>query len=165
MIRDTVVSVLYFCYNISRRVAFQWKTFYRNFELREDVIAFRLDGMVEEYEKEIDGLSFEEQLRHHFEYVQRHQDVFITLYKNNLNWMSAQRFLILLPKTMPVWSENEIEQEYRCGYIMAGIEAVQKIWIERGCQESIDEIVEIIKKSQDKQIPLKRIEWEGKWSV
>lgn len=141
---------------ICEEAAIGRKTFYRNFELREDVIAYRLDQMVEEYEKELEGLSLEGQLRHHFEYVQRHQDIFITLYKNNLIWMSVKRFIILLPKTMPVWSENEVEQEYRCGYIMAGIEAIQKIWIERGCQESIDEIVDIIKKSQEKQIPLKR---------
>lgn len=141
---------------ICEEAAIGRKTFYRNFELREDVIAYRLDQMVEEYEKELEGLSLEGQLRHHFEYVQRHQDIFITLYKNNLIWMSVKRFIILLPKTMPVWSENEVEQEYRCGYIMAGVEAIQKIWIERGCQESIDEIVDIIKKSQEKQIPLKR---------
>lgn len=141
---------------ICEEAAIGRKTFYRNFELREDVIDYRLDQMVEEYEKELEELSLEEQLRHHFEYVQRNQDAFVTLYRNNLNWMSARRFSILLPKTMPVWSENEIEQEYRCGYIMAGIEAVQKIWIDRGCRESIDEIVDILKKSQDKQIPLKR---------
>lgn len=139
---------------ICEEAAIGRKTFYRNFELREDVIAFRLDRMVEEYEEEIEGLSFEGQLRHHFEYVQKHQDIFITLYKNNLNWMSSGRFSILLPKTMPVWSENEVEQEYRSGYIMAGIQAVQRIWIERGCRESIDEIVDIIGKSQDKQVPL-----------
>lgn len=141
---------------ICEEAAIGRKTFYRNFELREDVIAYRLDQMVEEYEKEIEGLSLKGQLRHHFEYVQMHQDVFITLYRNNLIWMSSQRFIILLPKTMPVWSENEVEQEYRCGYIMAGIEAIQKIWIDRGCQENVDEIIAIINRSQDKQIPLKR---------
>ena len=115
---------------ICEEAAIGRKTFYRNFELREDVIAYRLDQMVEEYEIELVGLSLEGQLRHHFEYVRRYQDIFITLYRNNLIWMSASRFIILLPKTMPGWSENEVEQKYRCGYIMAGIEAIQKIWIE-----------------------------------
>lgn len=70
--------------------------------------------------------------------------------------MSAKKFLRLLPKTMPVWSEDQAEQEYRSGYIMAGIEAIQKIWIKRGFRESIDEIISIISKAQEKQIPLSK---------
>lgn len=142
---------------ICKEAAIGRKTFYRNFELREDVIAFWLDQMVEEYEHEIEGLNIEAQLRHHFEYVKRHKDVFGVLYTNQMLSMASDRFVILLPKTMPVWSENPTEQEYRSGYIMAGIEAVQKIWIGRGCQESIDEIVDIIQKSQEKQIPVQKI--------
>ena len=44
---------------------------------------------------------------------------------------------------MPIWSENPIEQEYRSAYIISGIEAIQRVWISRGCVESIDEVVAI----------------------
>ena len=55
---------------------------------------------------------------------------------------------------MPVWSENPIEQEYRSAYIIAGIEAIQRVWISRGCIESIEEVVKITSQAQDRQIPV-----------
>ncbi len=55
---------------------------------------------------------------------------------------------------MPVWSDNSIEQEYRSAYIIAGIEAIQRVWISRGCAESIEEVVQIVSKAQDRQIPV-----------
>ena len=38
--------------------------------------------------------------------------------------------------------------------IIAGIEAIQRIWISRGCIESIDEEVKIAIKAHDKQSPI-----------
>lgn len=139
---------------ICEEAAIGRKTFYRNFELKEDVIEFQLDRMVKEYEKEIEGLSFEELLRHHFEFVRRYVNVFATLYQNDLLWMTAKKFNTLLPKTLPVWDKDPVEQEYKSGYVMAGLEAIQRIWIERGCRESIDEVMEIIQRAQEKQQPL-----------
>lgn len=55
---------------------------------------------------------------------------------------------------MPTWSDNPIEQEYRSAYIIAGIEAIQRVWICRGYVESIEEVVKIAMKSQEKQIPV-----------
>lgn len=139
---------------ICEEAAIGRKTFYRNFEFKEDVIEFQLDRMVKEYEKEIEGLSFKELLRHHFEFVRRYVDVFTTLYQNDLLWITAKKFNTLLPKTLPIWDNDPLEQEYRSGYMMAGIEAIQRIWIERGCHESIDEIMEIIQRAQEKCQPL-----------
>lgn len=139
---------------ICEEAAISRKTFYRNFELREDVLEFWVDQIVEEYESEIDGLTVDERLRYHFRFVQKHQGIFVALYKNNMLWIAEKKFIVLLPKTMPTWSENSLEQEYRSEYIIAGIEAIQRVWISKGCRESIDEIVDIIHRAQDKQIPI-----------
>lgn len=140
---------------ICEEAAIGRKTFYRNFELREDVIDFQLDLMCEKYKKELVSLSLEQYLHHHFAYVQKNADYFITLYKNGLSSLVSEKFEVLLPDTMPVWSNNPIEQEYRSAYIIAGIEAIQRVWISRGCKESIEQVVAIAIRAQEKQIPVR----------
>ena len=140
---------------ICEEAAIGRKTFYRNFELREDVIDFWLDVMLAEYKEKLATLSFKQYLYHHFEFIQRNADCFITLYKNNLSSLAYEKFSDLLPDTMPVWSADPIEQAYRSAYIISGIEAIQRVWISRGCVESIDEVVAIAVRAQDKQVPLR----------
>lgn len=59
---------------ICEEAAIGRKTFYRNFELREDVIDFQLDLMCEDYKKELIPLSLEQYLHHHFAYIQKNAD-------------------------------------------------------------------------------------------
>ena len=40
-------------------------------------------------------------------------------------------------------------------YIIAGIEAIQRVWIIRGCKESVNKVVEFATRAQEKQIPLR----------
>ena len=140
---------------ICEEAAIGRKTFYRNFELREDVIDFKLDIMCEEYKKEISRLSEDQYLYNHFAYIQKNADYFITLYHNGLSFMVDEKFSSLLPFTMPVWSDDPVIQEYRSAYIIAGIEAIQKVWISRGCKETIDEVVAITLQAQKEQIPVR----------
>ena len=48
---------------------------------------------------------------------------------------------------MPLWSEDPVEQEYRSRYIIAGIDAIIRVWVTRGFQESVAEVVEIVKRA------------------
>jgi len=131
------------------------KTFYRNFELREDVIDFQLDIMLEVYKQELRSISFDQYLFHHFVFIQNNAEYFISLYHNGFSSFATEKFSALLPETMPVWSDDPIEQEYRSAYIISGIEAIQRVWISRGCMESIDEVVAIAVRAQDKQVPVR----------
>ena len=124
------------------------KTFYRNFELREDVIDFQLDALCGLYAQRISGRPIEDLLFCHFEFVRSHAGFFIALYQSGLDHLAHQKFSVFLPDTMPVWSHNPIEQEYHSQYVIAGIEAVQRVWISRGCQESIDRVVSIVQQIQ-----------------
>lgn len=45
------------------------KTFYRNFDWKEDVVDFQLSLLCAEYEKEILPIPLEERLRSHFGFV------------------------------------------------------------------------------------------------
>ena len=130
------------------------KTFYRNFELREDVIDFWLDLRCQECREVLLPVPTEEQLYHYCIFLKKHMDVLIVLYQNGLHPMVEKKFSVFMPDTMPLWSENPVEQEYRSQYIIAGIDAIIRVWVTRGFQESIDEIVEIAKRAQEQQVPL-----------
>ena len=130
------------------------KTFYRNFDAKEDVVEFRVEGLCDQYKMEIIGMTLAEQLRHHMLFVRDHADVFITLHKNDLHQMVRDKFAILQPITMPKWTDDPVEQEYRSQYIIAGVEAIERVWVERGFAESIDEVVAIIQRAHERKVPI-----------
>ena len=127
------------------------KTFYRNFELKEDVIEFWLDELCRSYETD---LPLEQRLGYHFKFLQKYADELIVLYRHGLSDMVNAKFSVFLPVTMPLWSEDPTEQLYRSEYISAGITAIVKTWVTRGFQESLDEIVEIALRAQGDMIPI-----------
>lgn len=139
---------------ICEEAAIGRKTFYRNFELREDVIDFWLDLRCEECREVLLPVPTEEQLYHYCIFLKKYMNELIALYQNGLNPMVEKKFSIFMPYTMPLWSENPVEQEYRSQYIIAGIDAIVRVWVTRGFQESVEEIVEIVKRAQDRQIPM-----------
>ena len=132
------------------------KTFYRNFELREDVIDFWLDLRCEECREVLLPVPTEEQLYHYCIFLKKHMDMLIALYQNGLHPIVEEKFSVFIPYTMPRWSEDPVEQEYRSQYIIAGIDAVIRVWVIRGFRESVDEIVAIIQRAQGRQIPVEK---------
>ena len=95
---------------ICEEAAIGRKTFYRNFELREDVIEFQLDNMCVEYIQEIDGMPIEERLVHHFEYVKRNKEYFILLYKNGFNEVDVSDVMNLANYVLKKKTEVFIEE-------------------------------------------------------
>lgn len=95
-----------------------------------------------------------QQLRHHMQFVKDHADIFITLYLSGVQQMVRDKFAVLLPDTMPKWTNDPVEQEYRSAYIISGVEAIERVWVERGFAESIDEVVAIVQRAHDRQIPM-----------
>lgn len=130
------------------------KTFYRNFELREDVIDFWLDLRYAEYEISYLPLSLEDRLYYHCAFLQKYAQELITLYRNGLHPMVERKFSRFLPDTMPLWSIDPVEQEYRSQYIIAGIDAIIRVWVTRGFQESVEQIAAIIQQAQESPQPL-----------
>lgn len=130
------------------------KTFYRNFELREDVIDFWLDLRCEECREMLLPVPTKEQLYHYCVFLKKYMNELIALYRNGLHPIVEKKFSVFLPDTMPLWSEDPVEQEYRSQYIIAGIDAIIRVWVIRGFQESVEEIVEIVKRAQQQQVPL-----------
>lgn len=130
------------------------KTFYRNFELKEDIIDFKLDILYLEFENIIRELDTDGQLRAYIEFVKKKSELIIIIYNNGFYEDINRKFLKLLPVTMPILSLDSKTQHYMSNYIIAGIKAILQVWIERNFQESIDEIIEIIKNLQSQLKPI-----------
>lgn len=131
------------------------KTFYRNFEMKEDVIDFQLDALYEGYFTEISRKELENCLHYHFSFLKSNMEYLTILYRNDLLPMLTAKFARLLPKMMPVWSENPVEQKYRSAFIAAGIDAILFIWAESGFEQSVDEVVEIAQRAYGGQLPIR----------
>ena len=150
MIADALVALLrrkpYAAITVSElceEAAIGRKTFYRNFDTKEDVIDLILDGLLECYSRRLKEVSSEERLFFHFAFIKEHVEFLTALYHNGLIGLANRKFSVLIAETMPVWSDNPIEQEYRSRFVCAGIEAIEAVWMERDCQESISRIVAI----------------------
>ena len=96
----------------------------------------------------------EDRLRGHFAFVYKNMDCFLTMYRGGRLAQLHQKFAVFLPCTMPVWTNNAVEQAYRSRYIIAGIEAIEQLWVERGFQETLDEVVAMALRAQEQQRPL-----------
>lgn len=136
---------------ICEEAAIGRKTFYRNFELKEDVIDFMLDKLCAEFEEKIIGKTPAEQLYIYFSFSQSHVDFFKTMYKSGLLPVAQNKFAKYLPYTMPIWSDDSVEQEYHSRFVIAGIQAIMQVWVERGFHENIEKVVELARQAQKNQ--------------
>lgn len=116
------------------------KTFYRNFERKEDVVELMIDTLREEYERELMEVPIEEAVRCHFGFLSRRIEFMSLLNGAGLIPMLTERFSMIQPKVMPRWSEDERENAYRTAVVVAGTDAVVRLWAERGFRESVEEL-------------------------
>lgn len=124
------------------------KTFYRNFELKEDVIDYQLDMLCSLFEQEIKEKSTDEKLKLYFSFSEKHVDFFTCMYKSGFLPVCQQKFSRFLPDTMPIWSEDSAQQEYYSRFMCAGVQAIMQVWVERGFQENIGQITALTQKIQ-----------------
>lgn len=75
---------------------------------------FQLDRMCGEYQQGMNDLTLEQRLYDHFSFTPKNADSLIALYRNGLTQLVYDQFCTLRPDVTPVWSEDPVEQEYRC---------------------------------------------------
>lgn len=119
------------------------KTFYRHFQEKEDVVTLMIDYLREEYEKELAHVPLEEAAGYHFRFLSQRMEFMLLLYSSGCVPLLTERFSVLLPRVMPRWSEDERENAYRTAAVVAGTEAVVRLWAERGFRETPEELVRL----------------------
>ena len=120
------------------------KTFYRNFERKEDVVELMIDHLREEYETELIRVPIAEAAGYHFRFLSQRMAFMLLLNRAGLIPMLTERFSVLQSKVMPRWSEDERENAYRTAAVVAGTEAVVHLWAERGFRETTQELERLL---------------------
>jgi AcrR family transcriptional regulator len=120
------------------------KTFYRNFEQKEDVVKQMIDRLREEYEEELLGCPVTEAALCHFRFLGRHLEFLMLLHRAGLISMLVERFSVIQSRVMPRWSEDDRENAYRTAAAVAGTEAVVRLWAERGFRETPEALVQLL---------------------
>ena len=88
----------------------------------------------------------ERRLRQHFTYVQQRMKVFLTLYDQGFYGRIHRKFGEVAPAFLPVGRKDQVEWEYRSQFLIEGLEALERVWVERNFQESLDQVVEMARK-------------------
>ena len=119
------------------------KTFYRNYERKEDVLEQMIAYLRDEYERELLLVPLEEAVRYHFTFLSRQIEFLKLMHSAGQIALVNARFSELQPKVMPKWSDDEREDAYRSAVVVAGTEAIVRKWAERGFRESVEELVQM----------------------
>jgi len=136
-------------------------TFYRNFESKEDILKLYIKILTEDYFSGLQKqstISLKELSYGYFSYWQQNIDLLFLLKQNNLTTLLLEEYSIVeqylknlnkldfSPKTL-----NKTQSYYRNAYIFAGLWRLIFLWIDRDCQESIEEMSQIFLKIQSPQ--------------
>ena len=116
------------------------KTFYRNFERKEDVVELMIDHIRAEYEEDLVKILPEQAAYHHFVFLSKHMEFLILLQKAGQTPLLTGRFSSLQPRFMPRWSVDERRNTYRTAVAVAAMEAVVRLWAEREFRETPEEL-------------------------
>lgn len=116
------------------------KTFYRNFDRKEDVVELMVDHLGTEYERELNIVPLEAAAHHHFAFLSRRIEFLTLLNEAGMIPILTERFSRIQPELMPRWSDDEAENAYRTAAVVAGTEAVIRLWAQRGFRESVPEL-------------------------
>lgn len=131
------------------------KTFCRNFERKEDVVELMIDHLRAEYERELLHVPVEEAVRYHFTFLSRRMEFMKLLHAAGQIALLNSRFSQVQPKVMPRWSGDERENAYRTAAVVAGTEAVIRLWAERGFREQVEELERLYVFATGVYIPVK----------
>ncbi len=130
------------------------KSFYRHFETTRDILQLQVDVLYQEFEARLTAAAPEEMIRSHLEFLQSHVDFLVLLQNQGMLGMLSAKFEEILPRVMPQWSDDPVEQEYLAAYVSAGITALFRTWAIRGFAEGADRVAEIAAAAQRGLLPL-----------
>lgn len=138
---------------LAQKAGLDRKTFYRNFETKDDIIRFYLDGTCRDY---IHNLRREPRLttysvaKAYFTTCKKHADFLYLLDKNDLLPLLLIAFDSYLPMLHKMFEnedskENPVyESEYALSFFTGGFWNISIKWIRNGGKETPEEMAEIV---------------------
>ncbi len=118
------------------------KTFYRNFETKEDVLVFYIDKIYAEFENDLQNANGDV-LFVYLSFIKKHSSIMGLLEKNNILHLLSTKFNVQYQKYLPMLN-SKVKQLYKSSYVIASFNAIISEWAKRGFQESLENIIKII---------------------
>jgi len=122
------------------------KTFYRNFETKEDVLHYILDHLFESFRSEFDIETMEpfEIFTQYYEYWAKEKQLLTYLHRDNLFYLLTKKYIEYADSVRMylLFSKGDINRQtglepYVIHFIAGGMVAILEHWLELGFKESI----------------------------
>jgi AcrR family transcriptional regulator len=128
------------------------RTFYRNYESKDDVLDSIITDKITEYAEEL-TINPESPLDVIFRFCEKNKDFLMLLHKNSLLYLLLLKLNIMIPTFNQVTDRSNsvfaqivgnLEPDYLIAFNVGAIWNVIFKWVERGMTDSADEIKETI---------------------
>lgn len=128
------------------------RTFYRNFESKDDVLNSVITDKILEYAEELSSTP-ESPLDVIFRFCEKNKDFLRLLHKNDLLYLLLLRLNIMIPQLDQITDRSnsvftrikgDLEPDYLIAFNVGAIWNVIFKWVDRGMTDSADEIKETI---------------------
>ncbi len=117
-------------------------SFYRNFKGKEEVLKRYLGRLFEEWKANYDGVDAGDFVESIFAHCANHKDIFITLYRRGLSYLSLESLLEMYgPKP-----DQQNMVAYTTAYLSYGLYGWLEEWFRRGMKETPREMAELMEK-------------------
>lgn len=132
------------------------RTFYRNFNVKEDLLSEYTNYLFEDYIKSIQenkNLTFGNVLITYFEFWNNHIKELELLKQNNLFYLIIEMANLFIPDLNKIveaqWHDyaNQVEEEYICLFSIGGLWNVLSKWIDNKEREEPKEMAKIVEKA------------------
>jgi AcrR family transcriptional regulator len=128
------------------------KTFYRNFETKEDVLHYILDQLFESFRSQFDIKTMEtlDIFTHYYEYWSEAKQLLTYLHRDDLFYLLTKKYIEYTDSVhMYLLSDHEETQTglepYVIHFIAGGMVAILERWLEHDFNESIDNLTQLTK--------------------
>lgn len=119
------------------------KTFYRNFDVIDDIFDFTLDNFFRELEENIrESDSLEEIMHQFYRFCQSHHTIMRTLYDNNLFSLLEFKFADFIRHHFENSPDLAGADRHISDFVIGGLSFLVFSWAQNGFSESADEIAE-----------------------
>jgi AcrR family transcriptional regulator len=117
------------------------QTYYRNFDLKDDILEFYLDNMVQKYfEDYYQEEATDTQLKDFFAYMSEHREFLLLTSQNSLFFMINRTISINITKFLNLQQLTTIHEpgleKYVTGFIASTICSLLSLWADNGFAES-----------------------------
>lgn len=118
------------------------KTFYRNFDTKEDVLLYYIDKIYGEFESDLQN-SNGDFIFSYLSFIKKHSFIMGLLQKNNVLHLLSTKFNFQYQKYLPMLN-SKVKQLYKSSYVISCFNAIVSEWAKRGFIESIENIIKMI---------------------